>query len=75
MPLCFTLVAQAFAQKFGLARLSIGSVIRKVLNSQTHTHLAVQMQKYLSQGLVVPDELAIQCLEVMLLNSACSSRG
>lgn len=72
---CFTLVSQTFAQKYGLARLSIGSVIRKVLKNQKHTHLAVQVQNYLSQGLVVPDELAIQCLEVVLLNSACSTRG
>lgn len=68
-------VAQMFAQKYGLARLSIGSVLRTVLNTQEHTHLAVQMKKYLSQGLIVPDELAIQCLEVELMNSVCSTRG
>lgn len=64
-----------FAQKYGLAHLSIGTVMRKVLNKQKHTHLAVQMKNYLSQGLVVPDELAIQCLEVVLLSSVCSTRG
>lgn len=64
-----------FAQKYGLARLSIGSVIRKVLNTQKYTHLVGQMQNYLTQGLVVPDELAIQCLEVVLLSSVCSTRG
>lgn len=64
-----------FAQKYGLARLSIGSVMRKVLSTKKHTHLVGQMQNYLSQGLVVPDELAIQCLEVVLLSSVCSTRG
>lgn len=49
--------------------------MRKVLKNQKHTHLAAQMQNYLSQGLVVPDELAIQCLEVALLSSACSTHG
>ncbi|XP_029705285.1 adenylate kinase 9-like isoform X1 [Takifugu rubripes] len=70
-----TTVAQMFAQKYGLARLSIGSVMRKVLNTQKYTHLVGQMQNYLTQGLVVPDELAIQCLEVVLLSSVCSTRG
>ncbi|XP_044026265.1 adenylate kinase 9 isoform X2 [Siniperca chuatsi] len=70
-----TTVAQMFAQKYGLARLSIGGVMRMVLNTQEHTDLAVQMKKHLSQGLVVPDELAIQCLEVALMSSVCSNRG
>ncbi|XP_070781653.1 adenylate kinase 9 [Enoplosus armatus] len=70
-----TTVAQMFAQKYGLARLSIGGVTRMVLNTQEHTDLAVQMKNHLSQGLVVPDELAIQCLEVALMSSVCSTRG
>uniref|UniRef100_A0A3B5A2W7 Adenylate kinase 9 n=1 Tax=Stegastes partitus TaxID=144197 RepID=A0A3B5A2W7_9TELE len=65
--------AQMFAQKHGLARLSIGSVMRMVLDTQEHTDLAIQMKSYLSQGLVVPDELAIQCLEVALMSTACST--
>ncbi|XP_071335378.1 adenylate kinase 9 isoform X3 [Trachinotus anak] len=70
-----TTVAKMFAQKHGLARLSIGSVMRMVLNTQEHSDLAVQMKKHLSQGLVVPDELAIQCLEVALMSSVCSTHG
>ncbi|XP_008299656.1 adenylate kinase 9 [Stegastes partitus] len=70
-----TTVAQMFAQKHGLARLSIGSVMRMVLDTQEHTDLAIQMKSYLSQGLVVPDELAIQCLEVALMSTACSTGG
>ncbi|XP_044232196.1 adenylate kinase 9 isoform X1 [Thunnus albacares] len=70
-----TTVAQMFAQKYGLARLSIGGVMRMVLNTQEHTDLAVQTKKHLSQGLVVPDELAIQCLEVALMSTVCSTRG
>lgn len=64
-----------FAQKYGLARLSIGSVMRLVLDTQEHTDLAVQMKKHLCQGLVVPDELAIQCLEVALMTAVCSTQG
>ncbi|XP_029281159.1 LOW QUALITY PROTEIN: adenylate kinase 9 [Cottoperca gobio] len=70
-----TTAAQTFAQRYGLARLSIGGVMRMVLNNYEHTDLAVQMKKHLSQGLIVPDELAIQCLEVALMSSVCSTRG
>ncbi|XP_060948025.1 adenylate kinase 9-like [Limanda limanda] len=70
-----TTVAQSFAQKYDLARLSIGRAMHMVLETQEHTDLAVQVKLLLSQGLVVPDELAIQCLEVVLLSSVCSTRG
>ncbi|XP_014328191.1 adenylate kinase 9 isoform X2 [Xiphophorus maculatus] len=70
-----TTVAQMFAKKYGLARLSIGAAMRLVLNYKAHTNLAAEMKKYLTEGLVVPDELAIQCLEVALLSSVCSIRG
>ncbi|XP_051264627.1 adenylate kinase 9 isoform X2 [Dicentrarchus labrax] len=70
-----TTMAQMFAQKYGLARLSIGSVVRMVLSTQEHTDLAVHIKKHLSQGNIVPDELAIQCLEVALMSSVCSTRG
>ncbi|KAE8286847.1 Adenylate kinase 9 [Larimichthys crocea] len=70
-----TTVAQIFAQRYGLARLSIGSVIRNVLDNQAYTDLALQMKKHLSNGLIVPDELAIQCLEVALMSSVCNNRG
>lgn len=71
----FTPVARMFAQKYDLSQLSIGSVMRTVLNTQEHTDLAVQMKKYLTEGLIVPDELAIQCLEVALKSLECSTRG
>uniref|UniRef100_UPI0037E901CB adenylate kinase 9 n=1 Tax=Semicossyphus pulcher TaxID=241346 RepID=UPI0037E901CB len=70
-----TTVAQTFAKKYGVARLSVGGVIRTVLNTQEHSDLAVQMKKHLSQGHVVPDELAVQCLEVALMSSVCNTKG
>ncbi|KAK3516708.1 hypothetical protein QTP70_022501 [Hemibagrus guttatus] len=70
-----TTVARMFAREYGLAHLSIGAVMRTVLSVQEKTELATEMLKYLSQGLPVPDELAIQCLEVVLLNLVCSTRG
>ncbi|XP_056284243.1 adenylate kinase 9 [Pseudoliparis swirei] len=70
-----TTVAQMFARKYGLSCLSIGSVMREVLSNQEHTDLAVQMKSHLSQGLAVPDDLAIQCLEVVQMNTVCGTRG
>ncbi|XP_053469806.1 adenylate kinase 9 isoform X2 [Ictalurus furcatus] len=70
-----TTVACMFAREYGLAHVTIGGVMRTVLSLQDKTELATEMLKYLSQGLTVPDELAIQCLEVVLLNVVCSTRG
>ncbi|XP_050995505.1 adenylate kinase 9 isoform X2 [Labeo rohita] len=70
-----TTVARVFAREYGLARLSIGDAIRMVLNNQAKTKLANQVQKHLNQGLTVPDELAIQCLEVAVMSLVCSTRG
>ncbi|KAI5085667.1 adenylate kinase 9 isoform X2, partial [Silurus meridionalis] len=70
-----TTVARMFAREYGLAHLSISDVIQTVLKIQDKTELATKTLKYLIQGLTVPDELTIQCLEVVLLNVACSTRG
>lgn len=70
-----SLAAQTLAQKYGMAHLSIGSAMRMVLNNKGNSDLAIQMKSYLTQGLVVPDELAIQCLEVALMSSECNTRG
>lgn len=64
-----------FAEKHGLVRLSIGSVMRTVLDTQPHSDLAVRMRKHLSQGAAMPDELAVQCLEMALMSSVCSTQG
>ncbi|KAM9443969.1 adenylate kinase 9-like [Clarias gariepinus] len=69
-----TTVARMFAREYGLAHLSIDGVIQTVL-IQDKMDLATEVLKYLRKGLTVPDELAIQCLEAVLLNSICSSRG
>ncbi|XP_060721057.1 adenylate kinase 9 [Tachysurus vachellii] len=71
-----TTVARMFAREYGLAHLSIDGVMQTVLSIQGNTELAREMQKCLSiEGLTMPDELTIQCLEVVLLNLVCSTRG
>ena len=64
-----------FVKEHGVVRLSVGEAMRMVLSAQSHTELAVRMKKYLSSGLTVPDDLAVQCLEVALMNPVCSTRG
>lgn len=64
-----------FAQQYGLQKLSVDSVTHTVLETQGHTDLAAQVKKHVSQGHVVPDQLTIQCLEVALLSSVCSTQG
>ncbi|XP_072307858.1 adenylate kinase 9-like [Eucyclogobius newberryi] len=70
-----TTVAEMFTKKYGLVGLSIGSVLRIMLKAHEHTSLAVQIKKHLNQGHVVPDELAIQVLETVLMCSLHNYQG
>lgn len=70
-----TLVANRFVSEYGVVRLSIGEAIRKVLNLQSYTELARQINLHLKAGMTVPDELAVQALEVALLGMQCQTRG
>ena len=68
-------VASVFVREYGMVRLSLGSVMRSVLSVKPLTELATQMLKHLKKGATVSDELAIQCLEVALMDLSCSTRG
>ncbi|KAK7907798.1 hypothetical protein WMY93_016410 [Mugilogobius chulae] len=70
-----TTVAEMFAQKHGLVRLSIGRALRKIIETHEHTDLVVQIKNLLNQGHVVPDELAIQALETVLMCSVYNAQG
>ncbi|XP_077409567.1 adenylate kinase 9 isoform X2 [Vanacampus margaritifer] len=70
-----TSVATMFAQRYGLDLLSIGGVMRRILEEQAQSDLAQQMKQHLNRGLVVPDELAVQCLEKVLMSLLCSTQG
>uniref|UniRef100_A0A8C8BCM2 Adenylate kinase 9 n=1 Tax=Otus sunia TaxID=257818 RepID=A0A8C8BCM2_9STRI len=70
-----TTVAKKFASTYGLLRLSMGDAIRLVLNNQPETELALMLKRYLHKGLTVPDELAIQALDVALMNHVCNTTG
>ena len=68
-------MANRFVSEYGVARLSIGEAIRKILNFQPFTELARQINLHLKAGTTVPDELAVQALEVALLDMQCQTRG
>lgn len=68
-------VAQRLASDYGFLRLSLGDAIRFVINNQPESELASKVQSHLHQGLTVPDELAIQALDVALLNHVDNAIG
>lgn len=68
-------VAQRLASVYGFLRLSLGDAIRFVMNNQPESELALEVQSHLLQGLTVPDELAIQALDVALLNHVDNATG
>ncbi|KFZ69554.1 Adenylate kinase 9, partial [Podiceps cristatus] len=70
-----TTVAKKFASVYGLLRLSMGDAIRLVLNNQPESELALMLKQHLHKGLTVPDELAIQALDVALMNHVCHTTG
>ncbi|XP_009675242.2 adenylate kinase 9 [Struthio camelus] len=70
-----TTVAKKFASVYGLLRLTMGDAIRLVLNEQPESELALMLKWHLHKGLTVPDELAVQALDVTLMNQMCTTTG
>jgi adenylate/nucleoside-diphosphate kinase len=68
-------VAKRFALEYGIVRLSIGEALRRILDNQKYTELAKQINIHLRTGNTVPDELAVQSLEIVLLDMQCQTRG
>lgn len=68
-------MANRFADEYGMVRLSIGEAIRTCLETQSKSALSRAMQAHLKKGLTVPDELAVQALEVALMDMRCQTRG
>lgn len=70
-----TTLCNRFVKQYGCVRLSVGEAIRAVLKNQPNTELAETIQSYLIKGKTVPDELAIQCIEVCILDVKCQLHG
>ena len=69
------IVANRFVEDYGVLRLSMGEAIRFVLDKQSTSALAKEINEYLYIGQTVPDALGIQALENALLNVTCQTRG
>ncbi|XP_019514517.1 PREDICTED: adenylate kinase 9-like, partial [Hipposideros armiger] len=61
--------------EYGLKRLSVGEALRYVLNNQPDTELALMLNWHLHKGMTAPDELAIEALEISLMESICNTAG
>ncbi|XP_007939049.1 adenylate kinase 9 [Orycteropus afer afer] len=70
-----TTVAKKIASEYGLKHISIGDALRYILNNQPGTELALMLNWHLYKGLAAPDELAIQALEISLMDSVCNTAG
>ncbi|XP_016073041.1 PREDICTED: adenylate kinase 9 [Miniopterus natalensis] len=70
-----TTVAKKISSEYGLKLLSIGKALRYVLTNQPDTELALMLNWHLHKGMTVPDKLAIEALEISLLESACNTAG
>ena len=68
-------MANRFVEEYGLVRLSIGEAMRKVMLELPKSDLSKQMLKHITKGLTVPDELAVQALDLCLLEMRCQTRG
>lgn len=53
----------------------MGDSIRMVATQQPKTELAKKVQTILRKGQTIPDDLAIECLQVHLMDMNCSTRG
>ncbi|CAE1265244.1 AK9 [Acanthosepion pharaonis] len=70
-----THLCNKFSEKYGVERLSLGVVTRRILETQPKSHLCSKIRSYLCKGLLLPDELAIEALEIVLLNMTCQTKG
>ncbi|XP_075718379.1 adenylate kinase 9 isoform X2 [Rhinoderma darwinii] len=70
-----TTVAEMFTRVYGLQCLSVGDAIRSVLENQPNTELSLDIKNHLEKGLVVPDDLAIRCLEISMMDLTCNTTG
>ncbi|CAF0983872.1 unnamed protein product, partial [Didymodactylos carnosus] len=70
-----TSVAKRLVQEIGCVRVSLGDAVRYILEKEINTVLGKQMQTTLLAGNDIIPEIAIQCLEIALMDVKCQTRG
>jgi adenylate/nucleoside-diphosphate kinase len=73
--LCVFPVAKKLASDYGLRCLSVGDALRGMLNNHPDSELSLMLNWHLHKGKTVPDELAIQALDISLMESVCNTIG
>ncbi|GAB1295055.1 Nucleoside-diphosphate kinase [Apodemus speciosus] len=67
--------ARKLASDYGLRRLSVGDALRGMLSNHPDAELSLMLNWHLHKGMTVPDELAIQALDISLMESVCNTVG
>ncbi|UJR31514.1 hypothetical protein I4U23_019003 [Adineta vaga] len=70
-----TTVTKRIIQEIGCVRISLGDAIRYILEKQRHTILGKDLHALLLKGSEISPETAIRCLEIILMNAQCQTRG
>ncbi|EGV98853.1 Uncharacterized protein C6orf224 [Cricetulus griseus] len=68
-------IAKKLASEYGLKRLSIGDALRSILSNHPETELSLMINWHLHKGMTVPDTLALQALDISLMESVCNTIG
>ncbi|XP_017457312.2 adenylate kinase 9 isoform X2 [Rattus norvegicus] len=68
-------VAKQLANDYGLKCLSMGDALRGMLSNHPEAELSLRINWHLHKGMTVPDDLAIQALDISLLDSVCNTVG
>ncbi|XP_060229270.1 adenylate kinase 9 [Meriones unguiculatus] len=70
-----TTVAKKLASEYGFKRLSVGDALRGLLSNHPETELSLMINWHLHKGMMVPDELAVQALDIALMDTSCNTVG
>nr|XP_042117957.1 adenylate kinase 9 isoform X2 [Peromyscus maniculatus bairdii] len=70
-----TTVAKKLVSEYGLKRLSVGDALRSMLSNHPETELSLMINWHLHKGMTVPDGLAVQALDLSLMESVCNTIG
>ena len=68
-------VAKKFCSEYGCVRLSIGEVLRRIMEKFPQSKLAELIDSQLKSGQAVPEDLCMYALESALLDVDCKTRG
>ena len=68
-------MARRLERDHGIVCLSIGEAVRKFLAQFPTSGLAKEMESHLKAGVTLPDALAAEALEKIMLSQQCQTRG